>query len=101
MLIEMFQDRLEQAWGFYHSDENDEAKKTAAKLISEPHLGPLHQVSMHMLFGTTGLDPDAPHNEAARIYNHLLERQDLSGQHRDELEENHAISEDLIGMVTT
>lgn len=49
---------------------------------------------MHMLLGTTGLDPDAPHvEEAARIYSDLLERQDLSTEHREELKENRAIAE--------
>lgn len=96
----MFKARFEQAWGFYHSGKHDEAKQTAAKLLSEPHLGPLHQASMHMLLGNAGLDPDAPHvEEAARIYRDLLERQDLSTEHREELKENHAIAEHIIEYV--
>ena len=72
----------------------------AARLLSEPHLGPLHQASMHMLLGSAGLDPDAPHiEEVARIYGDLLERQDLSTEHRGELEENYAIADCLIEYV--
>lgn len=65
----------------------------AAKLPSEPHLVPLHQASMHMLLGTTGLEPAGSHfEEAARVYSDLLERPDLSAEHRNKPKENHAIA---------
>ncbi|KPM36846.1 hypothetical protein AK830_g9721 [Neonectria ditissima] len=79
--------RYRWAWALYSQRQPETADAMACKLLAEPRLGRYHAAGMHLLLSTSPADYVEHALEAVRLYGDMLQREDLTGLERGELEE--------------